>query len=1095
MTDRFYPTDISTLLGMLLRQFEQKKEFFGIPFELAFRVIKTSNKLSKDFWGKPLHTPVGLAAGPHTQLAQNIIAGWHCGARYMELKTVQVLDELEITRPCINMFDMGFNCEWSQELKIRQSLHEYVKAWVIIHLLNNKLFNSYSDSYLEPGVQFNASVGYNLEGIKSHPVNNFLNEIRDVSGLISEFKAEIINQYPEFKKVNIPGTMVDTITLSTMHGCPPDEIEAIGKYLLEEKNFNLLIKLNPTLLGKEKVREILHHNLNFQIEVPDIAFDHDPKFADAVKIIQNLKKTADRKGLKFGIKLSNTLETTNNRKVLPESEKMVYMSGRPLLPITVNLALELQKAFDGDLEISYSGGADCFNMDKLIGCGFFPVTVCSDLLKPGGYGRLAQYIETIEHGLKMQNAGSIDDFICESAGENKNLKEARMQNLERLAHEVLFSDHYRRTYIHPPDIKGPKPLGLFDCNHAPCTDSCATRQEIPEYLYWAASGQFEKSLNVIRKDNPLPSITGTICDHKCQYSCIRAHYDEPVRIRDVKRSVVHQVSGYTPNSSLISGGFKVAIVGAGPGGLSCGHYLAKNGVRVDIFDIRNEPGGMVSYSLPGYRIGKEDINLDIQHLSEKINFHHGQRIDRESFSSLLSGYDFVVLAAGAWKPRELNIPGNRLEGVVDPVSLLHLVNTGTKPMLGKTAVIIGGGNTAMDAARTSKRLLGNEGEVILVYRRTITEMPADEGEIRAALSEGIKIIEKAAPVQCLGIDGKISAIQLVNTRTMDNPSGKRADFKIIEGSEFEIRCDTVIPALGHISNTELLDTLEIQVIDGCIQSSNPRVFVIGDALRGASTAINAIADGKNTAFDILQRLNINKKTDESVIPSGKHDYRELKMKKYQRVYPQTETETGNIPDTAPQPLSAEACMQEAGRCLQCDNMCGNCTTVCPNLANVLIVTNPLEAPVYSVIRTGSGYKIISTDTISIRQEYQILNIGNWCNECGNCNTFCPTADAPYKVKPRLHLCKESFDNDNRGYFIDKQEYTTIYFKSGENTGKMVAGKDSLLFSQDNAMLNIHPEDFSIQDYHIDNELIKDINTKEAVIMKYILDAALMNGLI
>jgi putative selenate reductase len=194
----------------------------------------------------------------------------------------------------------------------------------------------------------------------------------------------IADVYPNIVNIDINPQISNNITLSTMHGCPSDEIEMIGNYLITEKKLHTAIKLNPTLLGKEKLHKILS-NSGFETDVPVIAFEHDLKYNEAKSIIKNLQQKATENKLQFSIKLTNTLESNNNKDVFPETEKMMYMSGKALHPISINLAAKLQNEFDGKLDISFSGGADATNIADVVICGLAPVTICSDLLKPGGY--------------------------------------------------------------------------------------------------------------------------------------------------------------------------------------------------------------------------------------------------------------------------------------------------------------------------------------------------------------------------------------------------------------------------------------------------------------------------------------------------------------------------------------------------------------------------------------------------------------------------------------------------------------------------------------------------------------------------------------
>lgn len=273
MSDRFSCLSLHQLLGWIQRE-EPTGKIFGISEGLFFRP-SADDPFRLYRYGRLLETPFGVAAGPHTQLSQNIVSAWLTGARYIELKTVQVLDELEVSKPCISMDDEGYNCEWSQELRLHQSLDEYLNALIAIHLLK-KLLHLGDDK--EPGFLFNMSVGYNLEGILSSGVQTFLNSMADAGERLEEKLAVAAQIFPEAADLDINPCVSDNITISTMHGCPPEEIEKIGRYFIEERKLNTTIKLNPTLLGPQELREILNNRLGFDITVPDIAFEHDLKW-------------------------------------------------------------------------------------------------------------------------------------------------------------------------------------------------------------------------------------------------------------------------------------------------------------------------------------------------------------------------------------------------------------------------------------------------------------------------------------------------------------------------------------------------------------------------------------------------------------------------------------------------------------------------------------------------------------------------------------------------------------------------------------------------------------------------------------------------
>jgi putative selenate reductase len=364
MSDRFHPISMEQLTEWVFTELEEKDSLFNVP-RSAFFVPSPDHRFRLRKYGVELDTPFGVAAGPHTQMAQNIIVSWLVGARLIELKTIQTLDELDVNKPCIDVEDEGYNVEWSQELKVFESFDEYLRAWVLIHALHHK-FGWYGD---RPGMIFNMSVGYNLEGMLKPNVQWYFDTMADASHYLPRYVDIVAEHYPAVRDIEIPAQLSDTITLSTMHGCPPDEIEKISLYLLEERGLHTSVKCNPTLLGADRVRGIINDSLDFtDVPVPDEAFGHDLMYVDAVPMFHNLRRVAAATGLTFGLKLTNTLEVNNWRPVFDKDE-MMYLSGRALHPITTNLASRISEEFRGDLMLSFAGGADCFNMQDLLRSG------------------------------------------------------------------------------------------------------------------------------------------------------------------------------------------------------------------------------------------------------------------------------------------------------------------------------------------------------------------------------------------------------------------------------------------------------------------------------------------------------------------------------------------------------------------------------------------------------------------------------------------------------------------------------------------------------------------------------------------------------
>ena len=1068
MTDRFTPTPIKKLLQIVLKQLDTSNSIFGIEKELFFSPNKNDKFRSQRF-GQLLETPIGVAAGPHTQLSQNIIAAWLTGARYIELKTVQTLDELDVSKPCIDMQDEGYNCEWSQELKLHQSFDEYLNAWILIHILKDKLNIGSKD---EAGVIFNMSAGYDLKGIMQENVQWFFDKMLDASEELEQKINEIKDIYPNVVNLKISPKITDNITLSTMHGCPPDEIEQIGEYLISERKIHTTIKLNPTLLGKDDLQSIIA-NSGFNTVVPDEAFAHDVKYPDAVSFIKNLTEKAKENNVFFGLKLTNTLEAENNKEVFPENEKMMYASGKVLHPISINVARKLQNEFKGQLDLSFSGGADAFNVKEILQCGLFPVTVSSDLLKPGGYGRLAQYIENIKD-LPVKDGKLSLEF------------------LNSYADEVKTSERYKKDSPHDPSIKTFRPLGQFDCSYAPCEDTCPTNQGIPSYMYYTANGEFEKAYEVITETNPFPNATGMVCDHTCQTKCTRINYDNSLLIRDIKRFVVETHNAQLNPEACVADDFrnlkangkKVSIIGAGPSGLSAAYFLKKAGFDVEIFEAKSKAGGMVAGAIPKFRLEDSSLEIDINSITDLgVKIYYNQKINKDIFQNIKEKSDFVYIAAGAQDAYELNIKGSNAKGVLNPLKYLFAVKEGKKTDAGNNIVIIGGGNTAMDAARTSYRLVGKEGKVTIVYRRTIKQMPAEYKEIKDVLDEGIEIVELVSPISIIEKNGKVSALKCIKMKLGEKDASGRARPVEIKGSEFEIPCDTIVPAIGQSLAIDFIDKKELKTKDNSYETELKNVFIGGDAMRGASTLINGVGDGRKTAQEIIDKAGIDFETRPNKISREKKSIKDLMLKKTKRVGGVKVKETSlserknfNLVSSV---LTNEEAIEEASRCLLCDEVCNVCTTLCPNLALQHYEIEPVN---YSLQKIENG-AIVDDVVFEVAQKSQIIHIADWCNQCANCETFCPSSGAPYKEKPHLYLNKTNFSKEKDGYYFDKENETLLAKESGFDFS--LTEKDTFyLYQSDNFIAKLDKTTFKILEYTgADNE---DYDLKKAAEMSVII---------
>ncbi len=407
------PMGLGPLLDRVSHEFATRNRIFDLPTG-RFWAPSPDVDLGFEFLGRPVASPIGPAAGPHSQLAQNIVLSWLGGSRLFELKTVQILDELEIARPCIDMQTIGYNIEWSQELTLAQSLTEYVKASMMLEVLQRwEPLTPHVGSAPGPYV-FDMSVGYDLAGISDPRVAAFISGMRNAQAEVDALRPQIPDSFAAFRDLDFTTTLSDTLTLSTFHGCPPEEISQITKHLIDVHDLDVIVKLNPTLLGYETVAGIVNDTLGYgDVDVKEAAFDEDLQFDRGIELIGELNQYAKDRGRRFGIKLTNTLVVNNAKQWMPEDT--MYLSGPPLHVLAMSLLDKLSTALpgvfdipghDGEIMVSFSAGVTKENLADTIATGVNPATVCSDLLKPGGYGRLAPMLKALTK--EMTEAGCSD---------------------------------------------------------------------------------------------------------------------------------------------------------------------------------------------------------------------------------------------------------------------------------------------------------------------------------------------------------------------------------------------------------------------------------------------------------------------------------------------------------------------------------------------------------------------------------------------------------------------------------------------------------------------------------------------------------------
>ena len=961
---------------------------------------KDDRKNTVNVFSQSCTTPMGPAAGPHTQLSQNIVASYLVGARFIELKTVQIMDHLEIAKPCIDARDEGYNVEWSTEYTLEKAYDEYLKAWIVLHMIESAMEGKVVE---KPSFIFNMSCGYNLEGIKQEKMQIFIDSMIDAGKkplfdeYINEAKALLDDGILEgsdwegreecVRKTldKISRNICPSVTVSTMHGCPPKEIEAICSYLLTEKKLDTFVKLNPTLLGYDTVRKVLD-DLGFNyVVLKRESFEHDLQLSDAKAMLHRLVELAGKEGRKFGVKLTNTLGNVNPQDVLPGDER--YGSGRILLPLSTRVALILSEEFNGTLPISYSGGVSALSVKELFEIGIHPITLATDMLHPGGYAKMKQLCE-----------------ICKEAPEAWKKETIDVSRLRKFVEEVsspkgIAGKEFRGTN----SSKVGTPLSLFDCYVAPCVEACPIHQPIPEYVALAGEGRLAEALSLIYTSNALPNITGWICDHQCQNHCTRMDYEGPVQIREVKRIAAEK--GFDEFKASMwekpdePADVKAAVIGAGPAGLAAAYFLALAGFDTSVFEKEKNAGGVVANIIPEFRIPLEAVEKDVQFIKDNgVKFNFGTEKTIKELRD--EGFEYIFVGVGATASNDPHVSGNGPRE--SAISFLLRSKNGEKINLGKNVVVVGGGNTAMDAARMAIRTQGVE-SVTVVYRRSQSEMPADREEYEMALSDGVKFLFLANPSDVT--DGIMNLKKMVLGEK--DASGRRKPVE--SGETFSLDCSYMISAIGEKADQNVLDAIGV--------GEEGKVYIIGDTKTGPSTVVRCIASAQSAVDDaidkvyedILSQDDDEKECDcegectcssqEEEVIEEDEDIDEIRSEEDDFFASIREKKSSVLLSVSK--TSKDFLKTEAKRCLECSYYCNKCTEVCPNRANVMLDMR---------------------DTGLFDDPFQILHLDAYCNECGNCAAFCPHDGGPYLKKFTLFSRPDDFENStNSGFYCENDQ--------------------------------------------------------------------------
>lgn len=515
------------------------------------------------------------------------------------------------------------------------------------------------------------------------------------------------------------------------------------------------------------------------------------------------------------------------------------------------------------------------------------------------------------------------------------IKEAAVCGLGQTAPNPVLSmiHNFKEEYIEHIKYKYCRAGVCADMFISPCQNACPAGINVPGYIALVAAGRLRDAYNLIRKENPFPAVCGRVCTHECESKCRRGQLDEPISIADLKRYVADDVlKSDEPYMDLVfpKKGKSVGIIGAGPSGLTCGYYLSRLGYDVDVYESQPVAGGVLAFGIPEYRLPKEVLQSEIKMIEQVgVKIHLNTEVGSDiTFYQLKSKHDALFISTGTQFSNQIDIPGEELKGVYHGLDFLRDVNLGNEVKIGERVAVIGGGNTAIDAARTAVRLGAKE--VTVLYRRLVEDMPADSREIQDAVDEGVKIISLVAPTGFTGKD-KVKEIECIRMELKEFDSSGRRKPKPISGSEFKLKVDMVIPAVSQYSDLPFISKDEVEVTSwgtfvtdrDTLMTKMKGVFAGGDVVRGSDTVIRAIADGKNAAKSIDKYMGgrgILNTGEDIDIPMPVDEKEIVEHERFAMKFLPPEERRNSFDEVAVgfHRLNAIA---EAMRCLRCDRRC------------------------------------------------------------------------------------------------------------------------------------------------------------------------------
>jgi putative selenate reductase len=1084
-------TSIEQLLTVIFDSYNARKEIFDIPEKLFYRHWYHQS-LYVERYGKKLHNPIGLASGPLTQLAQNIVTGWICGARVIELKTVHPVANSAPVKPSIDPVANAHNCETSSELTPEQSFDQFLTAWIIIHIIHHK-FLSGKNGTTDIGTIFIMSLGYTLADIRSEKILWFITKMMDCSIEKEQKLQQLKKIYPEIFSVNIPNQISNVFTINTYKGCSAREIEYICKFLMVDKKLFPIVKIDPILMGYNSVKAILKTEDSYDLEITDEESAETISYSESLQLIDNLQAIAKEIGVEFTLKVSNGLSCKNPAQSIPAKAETVYLTGSALHPVSVNLAAKFQSKYDGMLNISFSGGTDCFNISNLLMSGFSTITVCTDLLKPGGYGRLHQYFQEITKAFSNYQVKSIKELILKSAS-TYGIKESASENLLNYAIKTLNDPSYKRNELFGISIKNSKPLDIYDCISAPCTVVNPMHPDVAGYCHYTLKNDPDKAFASLIANNPLPGITAMAGMESFNLICTRLNYDQPVMMNDIERFI----SEYEPATEVFRPWLprnkqEVAIIGAGAAGLSCGWFLNRLGFEVDIFESEAKPGGYIQQAVPGFRISQDTINRDINRLKTAgVKILNNSAMNKERYETISANYDFVFIATGAPHPIPFDFQKTDIEGIMDGIDFIHKAKSTQNYKPGRHYAVLGSNYLAADAARTARRICGSDGTVTLITPEIFEKMSVDHITLKAIEDEDIEIFDSTW-VKNIVADKKIATgLELAETEPAMKNNKIVPGFILKETGAQIFKFDVIITCPKRKAGNGFFNMKYLNRTSNSTATKIEKIFAGGAFSNPKSTLASAIADGKKAAFEIARTAGIAIPKD-ILIQKRSIDFDEIKIKRFHREKPVKPITVAPAERNNFEPVVATLkpirALKEAARCLQCDAICNVCVNVCPNKAIVPFEVKPTEVNIPTVIDNQDKPYVSFESKLPILQKHQVIVLADWCNACGICNAFCPSVGSPNLNKLRVYFNKDAFNNESLGLLISKtDEYKMLTLKRNGNIFSLTEFWDAVIFENNDCNVSMNKKTLKIEQIDTFSTSDKKLELPELAELKILFNA-------